>query len=46
MIEYYGGMRIREPVYEPSLRRFEDALFDRAYEDWGDDEDEYEEEEA
>ncbi|MBQ7262155.1 MAG: hypothetical protein IJR14_00395 [Synergistaceae bacterium] len=45
MIEY-GGMRVREPVYEPSLRRCEDALFDRWAEDdrwdpddWDDDED-------
>ncbi|MBQ7263698.1 MAG: hypothetical protein IJR14_08270 [Synergistaceae bacterium] len=46
MIEY-GGMRVREPVYEPSLRRFEHALFDRwsgddrwdESDDWDDDED-------
>ena len=28
-MSYYGGMRVREPVWEPSLRRCEDALFDR-----------------
>ena len=46
MIEY-GGMRVREPVYEPSLRRCEDALFYGWYDDdrwdesddWGEEDD-------